>query len=376
VSTVADILAQVSQDIRLQLSADDNTPDQAILIDYVNRIHKQMLRFSRWDFLLSEPQYFMTSEGQTDYWLGPTANLPASTVDTGLNFSDVDRLKKDSIIDISNTRPLKFLTAQPFSPSLNFRTGQTRPGLPAVIWQDHNDANIVHLFPGPDNNNLVQPVPATPILTSVTSGALAQRSYFVRITFLDTLNGESTGSPITAKRVVAANKLIKVISPTLPFNTTSSGVVYNRYNVYAGTAEGSETLQTVTPINIGTNWTEPGTGLTTSGAAVPTVNTLEQVGGYIIQFRYYKDRLVLNDVEDVLQIPDDYQDIVVYGVDALAWKLIGRGEDAQASNALYRAGLTEMIWDKNLFPDTDFVRPDPASHVNSQTLGFPDSSFF
>jgi hypothetical protein len=45
------------------------------------------------------------------------------------------------------------------------------------------------------------------------------------------------------------------------------------YNVYAGATSNSEKLQNAVPIPIGLNWTEPVTGITTSGRVVPTTNT-------------------------------------------------------------------------------------------------------
>jgi hypothetical protein len=43
---------------------------------------------------------------------------------------------------------------------------------------------------------------------------------------------------------------------------------------------------------------------------------------------------------------------------------------------LYRAGLTEMIADKNLFPEgVEFMRPDTNTYVNTQILGYLDPFF-
>ena len=365
-SQVKDIISRVSQDIRLQLSANDSTPGQPILIDYTNRIHKQMLRFSRWQFILSEPLTFMTSKGQTDYWLGPNGELPPGLVNTTLNLNDVDRIKKDAVRDLSNNRRITGQGAQPIGLGLTFRSGASRAGIPAAFWHDHNDPNILHIYPGADNQNTFSPVPSTPILSSAAGGSLLNRTYFVRVTFVDTAGGESYPSPITASIFVPANQLASVITPTLHYNRTSTGIIYGFYNVYAGPIEGGETLQNLTPIPMGTNWTEPGSGLTTSGVSVPVATTLAPMGGYIIEFRYFKDRITLSTVNDFLQIPDDYFDVVVQGVAALAWKLLDKPEQASASYDAYKGGLTEMVWDKNLFPDTDFVRPDPASYVNSQ----------
>jgi hypothetical protein len=374
-SSVQDVINKVSQDTRLQLSA-SAAPGQQILIDYTNRVHKQVLRFSRWPFMMSENQYFMTSLAQTDYWIGPSNQCPGSTVNTNLNLSDVAIIKKNSVRDISNDRALQSVSDQPIGPSLNYRSGQTRPAQPGTFFQDsENDPNILHIYPGADNANTFQPVPNTPILTTVVSGALAQRVYYARITFVDSLSGESTGSGLGAKLLIPANSLCQVISPTLDFDMTASGVTYGWYNIYIATTEGSETLQNTSPIPLGTNWTEPGTGLITTGVAVPVQNTLEQMKGYIISFRYYKARKVLANTTDQLQVPDKYQDVVVHGVDALVSRFLGQAEAFQAFTEAYKGGLTEMIWDKNLFPDTDFIRPDVNTYVNQQILGVWPASF-
>jgi len=317
----------------------------------------------------------MTSKGQTDYWIGLTASLPIEMADTALNLSDVDIIRKDSVFDLSNDRQLKPMGGQPFGPTLNFRSGMTREGQPAVFWQDPNDVNILHIYPGSNNDNPYQPTPSSPVVKSAAGGALPLRTYYVRITFVDSSSGESTGSNTIVKIVVPANNLLTVVSPKLYFNKTSSGVTYSSYNVYVGPSEGGETLQNVSPIAIGTNWTEPGTTLTYAGASVPVINTLEQMGGYIVAFRYFKARTELTAVGDPLQIPTKYEDIVVQGVQALAWKLLGKEDQATASSNLYSMGLTSMVWDKNLFPDVDFMRPDSASHVNQQILGYSPPFF-
>src|ERR1035437_6934579 len=286
-NTVQNIIDKVSQDVRLQLAATTATPGQPILIDYVNRIHKQMLRFSRWDFMRSEPLTFMTSKGQTDYWLGTAITKPSGMVDSGLHLTDVDRIQKNSVIDLSNTRQLGSQNAQPIGIGLNFRSGQTRAGLPAAFWQDHNDPNVLHLYPGADNSNPFTPVPSTPILSSGAGGSLSARTYFVRITFVDSSGGESTASSVISSIYAPANQLVTVVTPTLKYTKTSTGIIYNKYNVYAGPIEGGETLQNVSPIAMGTDWTEPSSGLTTTGVSFPTTSTLAPMGGYIIQFRYY-----------------------------------------------------------------------------------------
>lgn len=389
---VADIINGVSQDVRNQLSALVGTTGQPVLIDYTNRIHKQVLRFSRWPFLKSEPQYFLTQLGQSTYWVGPTGQGPTGVVETALNLPDVYQFKKDSVLDLSNQRQLKWLFTAPIGPNLITRTGSGRPGIPATFGQNLNDPNILMIFPPPDNQNNTQPTPQVPVVQTTVSGALAARSYLIKITFVDSLGGESTSTTTGAPIFIPTNSLAVVKSPAtgffgvLPDGTSVSGVQYNRYNVYAvkatlvngiPTNEGSETLQNISgPILFGTDWIEPGTGLITTGASVPKVNTLQPVGAYVIKFEYYKNRIKLINTSQFLQIPDDYIDVVISGVTALAMKLMGKVEEAQLHFQLYREGLKEMVTDKNLFPEgVEFMRPDAASYVNTQILGYLDPFF-
>lgn len=391
--SVQTIINGVSQDIRQQLSSNPATAGQPILIDYTNRIHKQMLRFSRWGFLLSEPQFFLTQKGQSSYWIGPKGQAPPGCVDTGLNFQDVDKIKKDSVTDLSNQVNLKWLTASPIGPNLITRTGQGRPGLPATFGQNPNDPNVLFIYPPPNNENNTQPTPQVPVVVTTAGGALPARTYLIKITLVDQLGGESTSTSSGAVLFVPAGQLGTVKSPAfgifgqLPEGAASSGVQYSAYNVYASPAviqggivtnDGSETLQNggTGPIPIGTDFTEPLTGLISTGASVPITNTLQQVNAYVIKFQYYKNRIALNSVSQFLQIPDDYQDVVIQGVTYMAYRILGKYQEASMAHGLYKAGLTEMVWDKNLFPEgVEYIRPDTNSYVNTQVLGYLDPFF-
>lgn len=393
--TVQTIINGVAQDIRQQLSS-TATPGQSILVDYTNRVHKQMLRYSRWQFLLSEPLYFRTEKGQSAYWVGPKGAGPAGTVDTGLNLPDVDKYKKDSIVDLSNQTTLKFLSASPIGPNLIFRDGAGRVGLPKVFVQNPNDPNVIFIYPPPDNENASQPKPQVPVCTTTIGGALSARTYLFKITYVDQLGGESTSTTTGAPLYIPANSLGTVKSPAtgifgqLPDGQTVSGAKYSAYNVYAVQAviagattqnEGSETLQNggTGPIPLGTDWTEPTSGLIISGPAVPNVNTLQPLNAYVIKIQYYKSRITLNQLNGVggtLQIPDDYQDVVIQGVNALAWNILGKKQEAAQAYGLYQAGMREMVWDKNQFTEgIEYMRADTNTYVNTQILGYLDPFF-
>lgn len=367
---VQDIIAGVSQDIRQQLSS-TASPGQSILIDYTDRVHKRILRFSRWTFLLSKPLYFITVKSQGRYWLGPTDAVPSGAVNTGLNLKDLDKIKKDSVIDVSNIRQIKWLSTPPYGPQLQDTTGSGRNGLPATFRQDPNNPNLLEIYPPPDNANPSTPIVPSPIVITGVGGALANRTYFVKITLVDSVGGESTSTINGTQIFIPANSLITVKSPFLPFQTTSSGIQYSSYNVYISTADGTQTLQNVSPIAIGTDWTEPTTGLTTTGKSIPITSTIQQFGAYLIKFEYYKSRVALTAPNDFLVVPDDYKDVVINGVNALGWQLLGKKEEAMSSFQLFMSGMREMIWDKNLFPEgVEFMRPDSNTYVNTQILGY------
>lgn len=393
--TVQNVIDGVSQDVRTQLQSKVGSPQAQIaaLVDYTNRIHKQMLRFSRWNFLKSNPLYFITQKGQSAYWVGPTGQGPTGVVDTGLNLPDVYQVKKDSVFDMSNSQSLKWLSTQPQGPNIQDRTGAGRPGLPAAFRHDPNNPNVLFIYPPPNNENNTTPAPQVPVVTTTAGGALPTRTYIVKITFVDSLGGESTAPTTGAPIFIAANNLAVVKSPSfgqfgvLPEGFSVAGVQYNRYNVYVAQAtlvngvvqnEGSEVLQNggSGPIPFGTDWIEPTTGLLTGTVSPPLTNKMQPLGGYVMRFEYYKNRLTLNNVTQPLQVPDDYYDVIVNGVTYWTNRLLGKRAEAQEAFQMYRQGLTEMVWDKNLFPEgVEFVRPDSNTYVNTQILGYLDPFF-
>ena len=110
-----------------------------------------------------------------------------------------------------------------------------------------------------------------PVLSSVSGGTLAAATYYVKITY-ENSTGETLPSP-ESNLAVALDNLLVVDSPSSATNATG-------YNVYVSTTTGTETKQNSTPISIGTNWTEPTSGLI-SGSALPSSNTTGTVGGTV-----------------------------------------------------------------------------------------------
>src|SRR5208283_3102196 len=247
--TVQNVIDAVSQDIRNQLASTLAGAQQNALIDWTNRTCQEMLRWSNWPFMESNVFYFMTTKGQTDYWVGPTGTGPTNTIDTGLNFTDLYKIEKDSVRDMSNFRQLKWLKEAPIGPTLTFTSGMSRPGQPAAWRQDGDTPNLLQIYPAPDNQNTTQPTPAPPFITQAASGALPARMYFIKLTLVDDLGGESSASTANQNFYIHANNLCTVASPQLLFAGTSDGIQYSHYNVY---------IQQVTTAAYMSNQSDPG----------------------------------------------------------------------------------------------------------------------
>lgn len=363
-TTVQNIMDGTSQDLRQVLSSTSGGGIN-ILLDYVNRINLQLLRASNWQFLVSQPQQFVTQQNATDYWIGNATGNSQYQVDTGLGLSDLRVIKEDTVFDRTNNVKLYKTDNAPIGSNLEFSDGTYRVGRPKQFMLTHDTPYLLRIFPAPDNQTTYQPIPAAPICTSPTSaGSLPGRFYYVMVTFVDELGNESSNSRET-KIFVPANTLVTVASPKSPL-VSASGVHYVSYNVYASSVSDNETLQTVTPASIGGSWTEPTSGLITSGPTFPTQNNLEPIDGYLMEFRYYKVRQQMTATGQIIQIPDDYKDIVIAGTNWLGFKYIRRMSEAQEWSQVYKMGLSEIIRDKNQFPHGgNFIGPDPASINNN-----------
>lgn len=369
--TVSTITALTSQDIRSQLA--NTGTDQSILVSFVERVQLDMLRTSNWAFLLSTAKQFITQPGVTDYWIGATGSNPAGSVDTSLNISDLKRIDEESVFDRSNFRQLNKIEFKPDSSGLNYRDNTSRTDLPKAWVEEPTAPYLLRLFPAPNNQNGYQPIPESPICTTTVSGALASRVYWVNVTLVDSLGNESTAAPMPTKVFVPANSVL-VVKPLVPgIVTTASGVQYNQYNVYAYNAGtnnqssgyGNLTLQNVSPTSTASVFTEPNTGLTTSGVTAPQTNKLTPLDGYIIEFKYWQQRPVGLTAGTTLLIPDEYKDVIVAGTNWIASQFMNKQSDIQYWGAVYQNGIRTMVRDRNLSPKLDFMKPDSAASVFS-----------
>lgn len=345
------------------IDAEDIIQNSAVLLEFVNQTHLHLLRQSRWYFLQSGVQTFITRKGVTKYWIGPSGQQPAGALDTGLNIQDLEFLKLNSLYDRTNNRPLGTLEADAIGDSILYKDGSYRLDEPRAYRYNYiTDPNLITLYPAPANNNTYQPIPEPALTTTTAGGALANRTYYVKVTFVDSEGGESVSSPETNGVFIAANNLVTVQPPAILFGSNDEGVQYNQYNVYASTTQSAETLQNASPISISSTWTEPNTGLTTNGASAPNStpsNGIQQMGGYLIQFQYFKKRQAISTPAQTLQVPDDYKDVVVAGVNSRVMRYLKRLPEAQEWERIYREGIIQILRDKHLEPSgNDYIRPD------------------
>lgn len=363
------ILNSTAQDVRQSLSAVDVNNGQAALLDYVSRISLEMLRASRWVFLLSAPQQFMTQLGVTDYWVGPAGAAPNTAYDTGLNIANLRIVKPKSVYDRTNFTALGHVDEAPLAARLAYPDGTARPGRPSIWRQDESSPNVLNIYPAPDNQNIYSPQPESPKCTTSAGGSLPARMYFVTVTYIDSFGNEST-APTPTEIFIPANQLLVVAAPQEPLIAGSTGVQYDRYNVYA-TSAGTNSLieltsaaltQQATLQQTPNAFTEPSTGLTTTGPFPPIQNSIEPLTGYFMEFRYYAQRSPVTTPSQLLQVPDDYRDVCIAGVNALAFDYLTRPAEAQKWYAIYKDGITQMIRDINFMAKGgEYVQPDGAT---------------
>src|SRR6185312_11640779 len=365
--TVQDVINATSQDIRGVLGTTGG--DSNILIDYVNRISLKLLRQSNWKFLLSAPQRFMTRLGVTDYWVGASGSAPVGAFDTSLNLTDLRTVKPDTFYDRSNLRNFGQYDDAPLSWGFANRDNVSTLGPPRAFKVTLDNPNLISLYPAPDNQNSYQPLPDPPLCVTSSGGALSARTYFVKITIVDSNGGESAASAET-KVFVPAGSLLVVKSPAFSFTAVDSGIQYTGFKVYASTVSGNECLQNGgNSIAFNSDFTESTGGLSTGTTLAPTSSTIAPMGGYLIEFRYFKKRVQLSSAGQTIQIPDDFFDVVVAGVNHLAYVYLQKTDLAMFWKGTFQDGLKEMIRDKNLFPEagSDFMRPDSSAVMPTKT---------
>ena len=139
-----------------------------------------------------------------------------------------------------------------------------RSGATVAIGTSTTASTIPSTNPVPTTNTTGLAAPTIPSLSAGGSGGPAGAStVFVTVTYVNAV-GETVASP-EASQALTSGQLVTVTSPAVSGDATG-------YNVYAANISGQEVKQTATPIAIGTNWTEPTTGLVTQGVQRAAAN--------------------------------------------------------------------------------------------------------
>jgi hypothetical protein len=172
--------------------------------------------------------------------------------------------------------------------------------------------------------------PLAPTLGSSVAGALTGSTIFVKVVYVTT-TGETLPSG-ESSLAVATNSVLVVTSPVAQTNATA-------YHVFAGLTAGEETLQTGTAaITLGTDWTEPTTGLVI-GRGLPLAVTGANLPGFWSQ-------------EITLRGTAIYTSLYSSNVDAPpSGKWLAQGGTAAPLNILYPigAGPSAQAGTRNVF---------------------------
>jgi hypothetical protein len=247
------------------------TTNRTALYDYTDRIHQRILRESQWRFLLSDPQVFTTMPGVGSYTLVSGAP-PAGSFQTANQLTNFANIAPGSVFNLTTwTKIEEDSDSQTTLNYFNQRDGSLRYGYPRTYYNSITNPGTIVLKPVPDAQNLYYPVPETPEITFTAGGSLPARIYFGVVTFVDSLNGESTQSAIPFTAAVPAGSLITVNSPNpVPSGIAGNQAVYGWWNVYIGYSVSSYNRQNFAPIPLGTNWTESTLGINTGTLQVPS----------------------------------------------------------------------------------------------------------
>lgn len=95
----------------------------------------------------------------------------------------------------------------------------------------------------------------------------------------------------------------------------------------------------------------------------------------VIQFRYMKTRNKVSQPTDILQIPNDYQDLLIAGVNMFFTMYMDHDPSYAKSSlwaGLFKEGIRSMRKEMNLnFRNTDFISPDSATQATPFRIDFP-----
>jgi hypothetical protein len=184
----------------------------------------------------------------------------------------------------------------------------------------------------PDGSLTTTVVPGAPNVANIVIKTVAGQSFFVTA-------GPNGGLNETPQGPGAQSFLL----------TDSQGTVWELV------AEADGTIDTI-----------PTTVTLQSVIYAPSNPTIEPLAGYVIAFRYMRERVQLTDVSQTLQIPDDYFDIVVAGVNYYVALYTAKADDENLKAPIWKRefmeGLSQIRRDvRENFRHADFINPDTAS---------------
>lgn len=127
----------------------------------------------------------------------------------------------------------------------------------------HSIGGQAGVFAWRTTDAVFSPRHAGPTLDEESGGSLAQRTYYVKYTWYDSVTGQETVASPSTSNTVQANYVLTVEIPHMPAGVTE-------WRVYAHETSGSECLQATVS---GTRfWTEPVTGMVTLTDTPPVLN--------------------------------------------------------------------------------------------------------
>jgi hypothetical protein len=109
----------------------------------------------------------------------------------------------------------------------------------------------------------------------------------------------------------------------------------------------------------------------------PQTSTIAEMLGYIISFQYQQAKIPITSTTQTLQIPDDYFDVVVAGVNYYVNLYTGKDGDLQAKAPAWKKefmdGLSQMRRDLRInFRNTDVIMPDSVTqYATGVQTGYP-----
>lgn len=368
----------------------------ANLVDYVNRAQLMILRERNWKFMESGVQQFLTQKGQTQYWIGATGAAPVYTVNTKLDLTAKEYIMRDSVRDLVSGKDLMETKHATVRGGMRNDDGSFIYGRPRQ-WRNSPDTpDILEIYPAPDQQNTFVPVPEAPYISMATGGAndifTGPATYYFSCTFSSLpanglADGTGASNPVVeglasqtvrvdipgdsvagvpVRYTLTAYPPVPPLGPGAAYTPLSTGL---KWSLYIGGSDGAQN-RVYTGQALTQTITVPAT--TSAHASPLTVATLPPLGGYVINFKYYKAHASLALVTDTSLIPSKYFDVMVAATNLLAAEYLrdysaGREADVAYWSNMYREGIRTMTLEENSAPrNPDHIRPDQAASGSFQ----------